>query len=270
MWCPLGLLPAMTVALTMTAKRLASKNCLVKNLESVETLGSTSTICTDKTGTLTQNRMTVENCYFADQVFTVTHNRQEVEQQMAPVVECWEAFSRCCRLCSRAEFVETDTNPDIMKKQCSGDASETAILRFTESINGSVAEYRRQYPKVAERPFSSSYKYQFSIHKNSAPGADGSNFFLVMKGAPERILQMCGTYMEANGQTQPIDERFVYGFEETYRSLGTKGLRVLALCDYEFTQFPANHRFNLDEEMGFELKNLRFLGLVAMIDPPRY
>ncbi|CAG2173846.1 unnamed protein product [Oppiella nova] len=188
---------------------------------------------------------------------------------MAPVVECWEAFSRCCRLCSRAEFVETDTNPDIMKKQCSGDASETAILRFTESINGSVAEYRRQYPKVAERPFSSSYKYQFSIHKNSAPGADGSNFFLVMKGAPERILQMCGTYMEANGQTQPIDERFVYGFEETYRSLGSKGLRVLALCDYEFTQFPANHRFNLDEEMGFELKNLRFLGLVAMIDPPR-
>ncbi|CAG2119688.1 unnamed protein product, partial [Medioppia subpectinata] len=257
----------------MTAKRLAAKNCLVKNLESVETLGSTSTICTDKTGTLTQNRMTVEHCYLADQVLKVSHDRSEVAEQMSLLAECWQAYSRCCQLCSRAEFVDpTDTNADnIMTRQCSGDASETAILRFMESTIGSVGEYRRQYPKVAERPFSSSYKYQFSIHKNPTPGADGTegNFFLVMKGAPERILQMCGTHIAPDGQTVPIDEEFVFGFEETYRDLGSQGLRVLALCDYEFTQFPANHRFNLDEEMGFELKNLRFVGLVAMIDPPR-
>ena len=124
----------MTVSLTMTAKRLASKHCVVKQPQSIETLGATSVICTDKTGTLTQNRMTVEWCHVGSQLFPVQHARDDIDGQMAPVADSWAAYARCCRLCSRAEWVDTDTNPNIMKRQCAGDASETAILRCAEHM----------------------------------------------------------------------------------------------------------------------------------------
>ena len=249
---------------------MASKNCLVKNLESVETLGSTTTICTDKTGTLTQNRMTVEHCYLAQDIYKVIHEREDIQERMRPVYDCWQAYSRCCSLCSRAEFTNSSDTEDIMKRQCTGDATEQAILRFMESVGEeSVVDYRRRYPKVAEKPFSSSYKYQYSIHRN--PSQSKANFFMVMKGAPERIVKLCSTYMASDGQTVPIDEEFTDEFEETYRELGSKGERVIALCDREFTEFPANHTFDLDkEEQDFQVENLRFLGLIAMIDPPRY
>src|ERR1700712_5759525 len=96
----LGLLPALTVALTLTAKRMAAKNCMVKYLEAVETLGSTSTICSDKTGTLTQNRMTVEHIYIAGKIIRVSHVKEEVDQDVSEIVTSWDAYSRCCRLCS--------------------------------------------------------------------------------------------------------------------------------------------------------------------------
>jgi len=265
-------LPALTVALTLTAKRMASKNCLVKYLEAVETLGSTSTICSDKTGTLTQNRMTVEHCYLGGKIYRVSHEKDEVEQDMSPIRECWEAYSRCCRLCSRAEFM--DENPDIMKRACSGDASETAIIKFMESVTGSVIRYRATYPKSAEKPFSSTYKYQYSIHKNNDSNnqADGQkcNFILEMKGAPERIIKLCSTIITAEGKSVEITEEHISEFEEVYRELGSMGERVIAFCDYEFTQFPPDYKFDLDEGNDFTMGNFRFLGLIALIDPPRF
>ncbi|CAG2175196.1 unnamed protein product, partial [Oppiella nova] len=266
---PEGLLPALTVALTLTAKRMASKNCLVKYLEAVETLGSTSVICSDKTGTLTQNRMTVEHLYFGSQIYRVSHVKEEVDQDMADVQEAYEAYARCCRLCSRTEWI--DNNPDVMKRAAAGDASETAILRFMESVSdGPVMDFRKKYPKVAERPFSSVTKYQFSVHRNSTPDPSLNNhFILVMKGAPERIIKLCSTIIIASGESVPMTDAFVDQFENAYRELGSMGERVLAFCDTELTQFPEDYKFDLDNDQSFELDNFRFLGLVALIDPPR-
>ena len=84
----------MTLALTLTAKRLASKMCLIKYLEAVEMLGSTSTICSDKTGTLTENRMTVEHCYLANQVVRVSHEEDETNEDMANLEMCWQIYQR--------------------------------------------------------------------------------------------------------------------------------------------------------------------------------
>lgn len=118
---PEGLLPTLTVVLTLTAKRLASKNCLVKNLEAVETLGSTSTICTDKTGTLTQNRMTVSHLwlagssgkqlYDADNLIGHFDNTKLDTEGLA-----WRSLTRVACLCSKASFGDGQAGVPVLKR----------------------------------------------------------------------------------------------------------------------------------------------------------
>ncbi|XP_017492512.1 PREDICTED: sodium/potassium-transporting ATPase subunit alpha-1-like [Rhagoletis zephyria] len=271
---PEGLLPALTVALTLTAKRMASRQCLVKHLEAVETLGSTSTICTDKTGTLTQNRMTVEHLWFGEETYlfrngAIVHDL--LEQEEIQLRLDWLSLKRCAMLCSRAEFL--DDGPVVEERLCAGDASETAILKFLEQASSSVDEYRSLYPKVAEKPFNSTNKYQYSIHKchNAITGSFGS-FFLVIKGAPERLISLCRRRVNSRGNTVQLDEDFIGRFEDAYRQFGSQGERVLAFADLELPldEFGHDYRFDaslLDETI--RLENLRFLGLISMMDPPR-
>ena len=273
---PEGLLPAMTVALTLTAKRMASKRCLVKHLEAVETLGSTSTICTDKTGTLTQNRMTVEHVWFGNETYIyrcgqLQHDVHSVDDIM--MKQDWLLMKRCAMLCSRAEFLElneNDDNSNIEQWKTSGDASEVGIMKFLQQAIEPVNEYRSKYPKLAEKPFSSTYKYQYSIHREQNKVTNSP--ILVMKGAPERIISLCTQRMDYQGKTIPIDEKFIKMFEDVYHEYGSNGERVLAFCDLELDceKYDSNYQFDSskwDEQIN--LSNLRFLGLISMIDPPR-
>uniref|UniRef100_A0A8C4PGP7 Sodium/potassium-transporting ATPase subunit alpha-2 n=1 Tax=Equus asinus asinus TaxID=83772 RepID=A0A8C4PGP7_EQUAS len=157
---PEGLLATVTVCLTLTAKRMARKNCLVKNLEAVETLGSTSTICSDKTGTLTQNRMTVAHMWFDNQI----HEADTTEDQSGATFDkrspTWTALSRIAGLCNRAVFKAGQENISVSKRDTAGDASESALLKCIELSCGSVRKMRDRNPKVAEIPFNSTNKYQ--------------------------------------------------------------------------------------------------------------
>ncbi|CAD7679879.1 unnamed protein product [Nyctereutes procyonoides] len=189
---PEGLLATVTVCLTLTAKRMARKNCLVKNLEAVETLGSTSTICSDKTGTLTQNRMTVAHMWFDNQI----HEADTTEDQSGATFDkrspTWTALSRIAGLCNRAVFKAGQENISVSKRDTAGDASESALLKCIELSCGSVRKMRDRNPKVAEIPFNSTNKYQLSIHeREDSP----QSHVLVMKGAPERILDRCSTIL---------------------------------------------------------------------------
>ncbi|CAI5449985.1 unnamed protein product [Caenorhabditis angaria] len=259
---PEGLIATVTVCLTLTAKRMASKNCLVKNLEAVETLGSTSTICSDKTGTLTQNRMTVAHVWYDGKI----HGCDTTETQTSQTKkegESFEALLHIASLCNRAEFKAGQEQTPILRRECTGDASEIALLKFTELIHGNILAYREAHEKLAEIPFNSTNKYQVSIHRKKS----GAGFQLVMKGAPERILDVCSTIL-TNGKEVELCEKQRAQFNEAYAELGGMGERVLGFCDLELagSDYPEGFEFNVED---FPLKNLRFVGLMSMIDPPR-
>ncbi|KAF7709444.1 sodium/potassium-transporting ATPase subunit alpha-1b isoform X2 [Silurus meridionalis] len=265
---PEGLLATVTVCLTLTAKRMAKKNCLVKNLEAVETLGSTSTICSDKTGTLTQNRMTVAHMWFDNQI----HEADTTENQSGTCFDrsssTWNSLARIAGLCNRAVFLAEQNDVPILKRDVAGDASESALLKCIELCCGSVKEMRDKHTKVAEIPFNSTNKYQLSVHKNPDSTSD-FKYFLVMKGAPERILDRCSSIM-LQGKVQPLDDDMREAFQNAYLELGGLGERVLGFCQFFLPeeQFPEGFQFDTDD-VNFPTENLCFVGLMSMIDPPR-
>jgi len=266
---PEGLLATVTVCLTLTAKRMASKNCLVKNLEAVETLGSTSTICSDKTGTLTQNRMTVAHMWFDNKIVEADTSEDQSGSQGAAWKESggWKTLERVGMLCNRAEFKTGQENVSILKREVNGDASEAAILKCTELSHGNVMDYRKKNNKVCEIPFNSTNKFQVSIHETE--DKNDNRHLLVMKGAPERIVDRCSTII-VEGRELPLTEEWKAAFETAYMELGGLGERVLGFCDYMLPadKYPNGYPFDADD-VNFPLEGLRFVGLMSMIDPPR-
>jgi len=263
---PEGLLATVTVCLTLTAKRMAQKNCLVKNLEAVETLGSTSTICSDKTGTLTQNRMTVAHMWFDDAIAEADTSEDQSGKSAYKGKPGWGPLERCGTLCSRAEFKPGEQSKPVLKREVNGDASEAAILKCCELSTGDAAGYRAKYKKVCEIPFNSANKYQVSIHEYPE---GNSQHLLVMKGAPERIVERCATIV-INGVEEELTAEWKQKFEIANRELGELGERVLGFCDFALPKgdYPTGYPFNQDD-VNFPIEGLRFVGLMSMIDPPR-
>lgn len=133
-----------------------------------------------------------------------------------------------------------------LNRDCSGDASESALMKYIELSEGSVKEMREKHKKIAEIPFNSTNKYQVSIHEN--PDPDDKRYILVMKGAPERILDRCSTIL-INGEEQELDEKMQEAFNTAYLELGGMGERVLGFCHFllPLEEFPPGFEFVTDE-----------------------
>ena len=261
---PEGLLATVTVALTLTAKKMARKNCLVKNIEAVETLGSTSLICTDKTGTLTQNRMTVTDVWCNSLLIPINTDPNLYGKDFPSDTPNWRYLARCAGLCSNARFTSLNEIAPVLYRDIDGDATESGILKMFEAVEGNVEALRSSYPRVAEIPFDSGLKYHVSIHKSQHGGP-----LLMMKGAPERVLEHCTEYLK-DGTKQTIDENFKLLFQATYEHLGGQGKRVLGFCQRKMTEqeYPDGFKFDC-EQPNFSIRGNCFLGLVALVDPPK-
>lgn len=242
---PEGLLPTVTLSLTMAAKKMAKKNALIKNLESVETLGSTTVICTDKTGTITQNKMSVN---------TIILNLKELSayQKEVRTVSNLSTLATSMALCNNAKFE---------KKKFVGDPTETSIMEFSNGFN-SVNDVVAKNPRVFEIPFDSVAKRMISINKI---GKSGNKYKAYMKGAPEVVLSKCSKIL-INKTVKTLTAKEKKIVHEYYKTLASRGERVLGFAykDIQYTKNKANEKHKKIDETNFV-----FIGLSGMIDPPK-
>ncbi|XP_063361644.1 sodium/potassium-transporting ATPase subunit alpha-4-like [Cydia amplana] len=260
---PEGLIVTLTVCMTLSAKQLKKKNCLAKSLQAVETLGSTSVICSDKTGTLTENRMSVSHLFCNFHIYKNTDHTHVSDPTYAEL--CLDAS-----LNLRAQFAHETRMLPIAKRKIIGDASECAILRYMEETR-SATQTQQENPKVAEIPFSSAWKYQVTIHRLHELLANPRQgyFAVIMKGAPEIILEHCSEIATDDGRV-PLSVQLKRDLKVNFIKLANMGERVIGYCDIllPMSEYPVDYKFDT-EQRNFPLENLTFIGAISMIDPPR-
>ncbi|WP_086350693.1 cation-translocating P-type ATPase [Candidatus Enterococcus clewellii] len=236
---PEALQSIVTIVLSIGTKTMAKKNAIIRKLPAVETLGSTSIICTDKTGTLTQNKMTVVDYYLP--------NGETGDFNQEP--SSWSLGEK------RLVEINVLVNDAIIAEDGSklGDPTEVALIDFSEANNQSYREIRETYPRQNELPFDSDRKLMSTVHE-----IDGERL-LMTKGGPDIVFDRCDRVL-LDGEVVPMTEALRQKYQEQNELFSTRALRVLA-----FGYKPLDQQeITFDDENG-----LIFAGLVAMIDPPR-
>ena len=259
---PEGLLPTVTLALARGSQRMAQRNALIKRLSAVETLGCTSVICTDKTGTLTQNEMTVKDIWIPRTYLTVSGvgydpageiliGENPVSPDISPGVS---RLLLVAGLCNNARLLP----PDKKSAQWSvlGDPTEAALLVVARKGGVNLELENRNAPRIKELPFESRRKRMSTIHQVN------NRLLLCLKGAPFEVLSLSKS-ISIGGDVRPLDEKIRAEVMEVNDLYAQKGLRVIAVAERYL-----NDDLNAGSPDDIEL-DLTFLGLVAMMDPPR-
>ncbi|WP_243372377.1 HAD-IC family P-type ATPase [Geotalea sp. SG265] len=238
---PEGLLPTVTLSLSIAARRMAENKALVKNLESVETLGCTTVICTDKTGTLTCNSMEVKRLFLNECIHTEVDTELEKEEL--------EKFLLVASLCNNAHLKQDEGSGYL------GDPTEGALLAFCRKFHD-VTSLQQSCPRLYEEPFTAATKMMMTI--NNVAGKQ----LACLKGAPDLAIALCDSIL-INGSPQPLTESHRKAYLAAYEEFAGKGERVLLLAYREVETRETWTNGDLPKD-GFI-----FIGLVGMFDPPR-
>ena len=234
---PEALSSIVTIVLSFGTQKMAKEGAIIRKLQAVEGLGSVSVICSDKTGTLTQNKMTVEDYYIEE--------KRILAKDIDPSNPLHKDLMRLSILCNDS------TNTD---GQEIGDPTETALINLSDSLNVPAKRVRDAYPRLSELPFDSDRKMMSTLHLLK----DG--YTMITKGAVDVLIKRV-KYIRKNGQILEITTDDIKKINDMNMEFSKNGLRVLAITYRKFEQ---------EKALMFEDENdLIFLGLISMMDPPR-
>lgn len=248
---PEGLPAIVTIVLALGMNKMVKRNAIVKKLLAVETLGCTTVICSDKTGTLTQNEMTVVKAYTNEKIFNIEKLASDSSQAKNSVN--LNTLIHIGALCNDA-ILEKDSG----EYKVIGDPTEGSLITLADKNNLSPDQLNKIYPRVEELPFDSNRKMMTTIHENFP----SSKYTALTKGAPDIIIDRCES-IYIDGKILPFSDKLKKEVLKTNSEFSKDALRVLALTFKEYETLP-------DEITSEELeKAMVFVGLVGMIDPPR-
>jgi P-type Ca2+ transporter type 2C len=265
---PEGLLAVVTVTLALGTQRMVKRNALIRKLQAVETLGSVTTICSDKTGTLTQNKMVVETIFTAQTVSHITGNGYEplgqfldANQQPFNPIEDYEvnALLMACTVCNDSHLQKTTQKDGAGAWSIIGDPTEGALITLSAKANIEAAVLNVKLPRVAEVPFSSERKRMSVICKQDS---QNNSYLLFTKGSPELVLGCCDR-IQIGHEFQPITTAQRTQILEQNDRLAREGIRVLGFATNTLETLPDSESLESSET------NLVWLGLVGMRDAPR-
>ena len=237
---PEGLAAVSTIVLAIGVQRMVKKHAIVKKLPAVETLGSTSVICSDKTGTLTKNQMTVQKLFYNNKIVSIKEIDTNIENEEL------EKLVNISMLCNDTKIGEN--------RKLTGDPTETALVDMGFKLDFTPAVFE-QMPRAYEIPFDSDRKMMTTVHKIS-----DNKFVVFTKGGVDELLEKCSAY-QINGKIEKDLENAKKIIDDANDELAEKALRVLAMAYKEIDYMPTTNE-NLEE-------NLIYVGMVGMIDPPR-
>ena len=229
---PEALSSIVTIGLAIGTQKMARQNAIIKKLRAVEALGSVSVICSDKTGTLTQNKMTVQKAFTLGRVWDAS------EKPQSPLQELIGESVLC-------------NDGAIHEEAHVGDPTETALLAFCRRAGGDESEIRKAFPRLQELPFDSDRKLMSTLHEIAERNT------LLTKGAPDVLLARCS----AETGIVPMNDALAAEIHVQIAAFSAEGLRVLAFAEKTLSE---NRPLTLDDEA-----DLTFVGLIAMMDPPR-
>jgi sodium/potassium-transporting ATPase subunit alpha len=236
---PEGLLPTLTLALVLATQRMAKRNVLIRYLPSVETLGSTTVICTDKTGTLTQNHMTVQRLYLGGQLYSPS----DVKQKLG-LADLYRPLFVTARMCHDLAETQSQGKPAYL-----GDPMEVALVEMALHCISDLANY----PRLDEIPFDADRMRLSTVHR----GPEGPALYC--KGAPESVLPLC-QHILSDAKIQPLSVEAKASIVQAQDAMAQRGLRVLA---FAYRKLSVGYdRERLEEDMVVA-------GLVGLEDPPR-
>ncbi|WP_372590724.1 cation-translocating P-type ATPase, partial [Guyparkeria sp.] len=255
---PEGLPAILTVTLAIGVQRMAGRNAIIRRLPAVETLGSVSIICSDKTGTLTRNEMTLRTVVTAGEVFTASGagydphggfsaDGAEVDPENCP------ALKEAVRTAARCNDASLQRQGD--QWQVDGDPMEGALLVAAMKAGLDLEGEDDRLPRIDVIPFETEHRLMATLHHDH----EGQGYVFV-KGAPERILDLCGEQRDGQGGTEPLDRSY---WEDEVESIAAEGQRVLGIA---VRSVSGDHR-----ELSYDdlEDDMVFLGLLGLMDPPR-